>query len=244
MAEQATPYQSGLIAFIIALVLLSFSLVVVWFVHYDTGLDWDEPDCSGKPCVFNWHPILMVGGFALMGSTAIVQWRAVPESAGHNNKKTAHALLNVFGYVSAIFGVVAVFKSHNEHVPKFANLYSLHSWLGIAVMVMWGLQVVGGLAAFVLPATPSATRVRFMPYHVFAGIAVTILALVTMLLGIQEKLGFYKDALSYSKLPALAVVGNVAGISIALTAILLAALGVTYTQPNRYNQQSGYERLE
>jgi hypothetical protein len=46
---------------------LAVLLVLVWFLHFDTGLDWSSADCAGKPCVFNYHPILMVLGFGLAG---------------------------------------------------------------------------------------------------------------------------------------------------------------------------------
>lgn len=47
-------------------------MTMVWFLHFDTGLDWSNADCAGKPCVFNYHPILMVAGFGLLGFNGMV----------------------------------------------------------------------------------------------------------------------------------------------------------------------------
>ena len=38
-----------------------------------------------------------------------------------------------------IIGIYTAFKYHNE--SGIANLYSLHSWLGIGVIVLYGIQV-------------------------------------------------------------------------------------------------------
>jgi len=41
--------------------------------------------------------------------------------------------------ILGIIGIYAVFKFHNE--SGIVNLYSLHSWLGIGVIVLYGVQV-------------------------------------------------------------------------------------------------------
>jgi cytochrome b-561 len=58
-----------------------------------------------------------------------------------NTRKGIHLGIQTAAFLLAVVGVRAVFKFHNEHSPPIANMYSLHSWLGIAVMVLWALQV-------------------------------------------------------------------------------------------------------
>lgn len=50
-----------------------------------------------------------------------------------------HATLHGVGLICAIVGIVAVFRFHNEH--KITDLYSLHSWLGMFVLVLFSLNV-------------------------------------------------------------------------------------------------------
>lgn len=121
--------------------------------------------------MFNYHPILMVLGFGVLGfngmlllvvlfvffwnigvdcftprfaiiyTSGLVSWRLLPAEMDRRRRKAIHLSIQTVAYLLAVIGVRAVFKFHNEHVPAIANMYSLHSWLGITVMVLWGLQV-------------------------------------------------------------------------------------------------------
>ena len=50
-----------------------------------------------------------------------------------------HAVMQLAAFGFAVTGLVAVFSSHNE--AGFANLYSIHSWVGIATVTMFAMQV-------------------------------------------------------------------------------------------------------
>ena len=50
-----------------------------------------------------------------------------------------HLVLHAIALILGIIGICAAFKNHNE--SGIANLYSLHSWLGIGVIVLYGIQV-------------------------------------------------------------------------------------------------------
>ena len=50
-----------------------------------------------------------------------------------------HLGLHGAALVLGIIGIYTAFKYHNE--SGIANLYSLHSWLGIGVIVLYGIQV-------------------------------------------------------------------------------------------------------
>lgn len=50
-----------------------------------------------------------------------------------------HLSLHALGFVSAVVGVIAVFRFHNEH--SITNLYSLHSWLGLLSLILFSGHV-------------------------------------------------------------------------------------------------------
>ncbi len=55
--------------------------------------------------------------------------------------KLTHAAVMISALLLASVGLRAVFDFHNNSEPPINNMYSLHSWLGMATMVMFALQV-------------------------------------------------------------------------------------------------------
>jgi cytochrome b-561 len=62
--------------------------------------------------------------------------------------KTIHAVLHATVFVFVIVALKAVFDSHNHNIDDktgqlapIPNLYTLHSWCGITVVSLFGLQV-------------------------------------------------------------------------------------------------------
>ncbi|VAH16929.1 unnamed protein product [Triticum turgidum subsp. durum] len=82
------------------------------------------------------HPVLMLIGFIIIGSEAIMSYKTLPWS--HDTNKTVHLILHAVALFLGSFGVYAAFKFHNE--SGIANLYSLHSWVGLGTIILYGLQ--------------------------------------------------------------------------------------------------------
>lgn len=116
------------------------------------------------------HPVLMLIGFIILGSegqgtgvslffldgfsmmrrlkqfwpnyctllAAIMSYKILPWS--HDINKMVHLLLHAIALFLGSVGVYAAFKFHNE--SGIANLYSLHSWVGLGTICLYGVQVI------------------------------------------------------------------------------------------------------
>ncbi|CAJ2648346.1 unnamed protein product [Trifolium pratense] len=83
------------------------------------------------------HPVLMVIGFILLSGEAILVHRWLPGSRGL--KKSVHLCLQGVALASGIFGIWTKFKGEDGIV---ANFYSLHSWMGLICISLFGAQFV------------------------------------------------------------------------------------------------------
>lgn len=65
----------------------------------------------------------------------------VPLTWGQNKRpwKLLHGALMLLALVLAILGLCAVFDFHNAN--NTPNLYSLHSWVGVATVALFAVQV-------------------------------------------------------------------------------------------------------
>lgn len=107
-------------------------------------------------------------------------------------KKLIHLVLHAIALILGIWGIRAAFKNHNEsHIP---NLCSLHSWIGIGVIVFYALQWQYSFIVFFFPRGSSNLRNHLLPWHVFLGLFVYVLAVGNSALGFLEKLTFMEKS--------------------------------------------------
>lgn len=128
-----TPVQTVSLVLAHIFATISLILVVYWANDHLGGLGWD----IGR--VFNWHPVLMVTGFIFCFVEAALAYRTF--ALGKATNKLIHLAWQTIGVICISVALKAVFRSHDDKVPPLANLYSLHSWLGIAVVTLYYLQV-------------------------------------------------------------------------------------------------------
>ncbi|KAL1268353.1 hypothetical protein QQF64_033716 [Cirrhinus molitorella] len=204
-------YKQFLIFFILALAVgfVSIALVLTWVLHYREGLGW-----NGGAAEFNWHPLLMVIGFIFLQGIAIVVYR-LPWTwrCSKQMMKLIHAGLHVLAFILAVVSVVAVFDFHNAN--RIPNMYSLHSWIGLAAVIFYPAQIVIGIAVYLIPATPVYMRAALMPVHIYSGLFIFTSVIATALMGITEKLIFSLKSPAYKESPPEAVLVNVLGLLIA-----------------------------
>jgi cytochrome b-561 len=134
--------------------------------------------------------------------------------------------MHVFALIFSTVGLKAVFDSHNLANPPIPNLYSLHSWFGLIVLILFCLQWLFGFISFLYPKLSEDIRKAYLPAHRLWGIIIFIMACATALMGITEKAIFsLKD---YKDLPTEGKVLNMFGLMIALFCGLVVYLVTKY----------------
>lgn len=105
--------------------------------------------------------------------------------------KLTHAAIHGGAFFFTVIALVAVFDSHNLANPPIANLYSLHSWIGLSAVIVFGMQYVVGFVSFLYPTLPEAVKQTVMPAHRLFGVFGFVLAIAASLLGLSEKAFFH-----------------------------------------------------
>lgn len=210
-------------------------LVSIWASSLG-GVSWAQGEAKK---VFNWHPVMMVTAYALMNVGALIfriSGTSSYQASSHTSSlptdtnkrgivKVSHASIWSLSFIFGIVGVLAVFKSHNDPISGYiANLYSLHSWVGITVLSLYTLQFIVGLLAF-LSGRSRMRNPTVMEIHKYTGTYIHILTTATILLGIQEKEGFVScgyevdeadlmPLLNYGKIPYACKISHGLGLVI------------------------------
>ncbi|NXJ41605.1 CYAC3 protein, partial [Ciconia maguari] len=111
------------------------AFVSAWCQHWRGGFALD-----GSTRTFNWHPVLMVTGMVVLYGAAALVYRLPPAWSGPKLPwKVLHGALALAAFSLAVLGLAAVFRFHNDHGTP--NMYSLHSWLGLATILLFSCQV-------------------------------------------------------------------------------------------------------
>ncbi|XP_042008513.1 transmembrane ascorbate ferrireductase 2-like [Salvia splendens] len=186
-------------------------LVLVWTVHYRGGFALIS---ENKDLIFNVHPALMVISLVLLNGEAMLSYKTV--TGTKNFKKLVHLVLQFLAFFLSIVGLWAAWKFHVD--KGIDNFYSLHSWLGLACLVLFGIQWAAGFATFWYPGGSRHSRASLMPWHVFLGLYIYALAVATCATGLLEKATFLQTQKIISRYSAEALLVNSLGILIVVLA--------------------------
>ncbi|OAY80001.1 Transmembrane ascorbate ferrireductase 1 [Ananas comosus] len=118
------------------LALLAVILMLVWVLHYRGGANLRSD--ADPELIFNVHPLVMSLGFIVVIGEAIMAYRTIPTEK--RVRKFIHMMLHFVALTLGIFGIYAAFKYHKESASP--DMLSLHSWLGICTICLFGLQII------------------------------------------------------------------------------------------------------
>ncbi|KAL8471926.1 hypothetical protein ACS0TY_028597 [Phlomoides rotata] len=187
------------------------SLVLIWTVHYRGGLALIS---DNKDLIFNVHPVLMVIGLVLLNGEAMLAYKTV--SGTKSYKKLVHLVLQFLAFSLSIIGLWAAWKFHVD--KGIDNFYSLHSWLGLACLLLFGIQWGAGFVTFWYPGGSRNSRASLMQWHVFFGVYIYALAVATCTTGLLEKATFLQSQKIISRYSAEALLVNSLGILLVVLA--------------------------
>ncbi|KAL3719386.1 hypothetical protein ACJRO7_004357 [Eucalyptus globulus] len=195
------------------------SLVLIWAVHFRGGLALVSDD---KDLIFNVHPVLMVIGLILLNGEAMLAYKTV--SGTKSFKKLVHLTLQLLAFCLSMVGIWAAWKFHNE--KGIDNFYSLHSWLGLGCILLFGIQWALGFVIYWYPGGSRTSRGTLLPWHVFFGVYIYALAIATALTGFLEKATFLQTNQLISRYSPEALLMNSLGILVVVLGgfIVLAIL--------------------
>uniref|UniRef100_A0A2P2J8M5 ascorbate ferrireductase (transmembrane) n=1 Tax=Rhizophora mucronata TaxID=61149 RepID=A0A2P2J8M5_RHIMU len=133
-------------------------------------------------------------------------------SGAKNFKKVVHLTIQTLAFCLSVIGVWAAFKFHSE--KGVDHFYSLHSWLGLACLFLFGFQWAAGFSTFCYPGRSVSSRATFLPWHVIFGVYIYVLAVATAVTGLLEKATFMQTHHIISHYSAEALLVNSLGMLI------------------------------
>ncbi|KAK3409338.1 hypothetical protein EUGRSUZ_J01463 [Eucalyptus grandis] len=139
-------------------------------------------------------------------------------------KKLVHLTLQLLAFCLSMVGIWAAWKFHNE--KGIDNFYSLHSWLGLGCILLFGIQWALGFVIYWYPGGSRTSRGTLLPWHVFFGVYIYALAIATALTGFLEKATFLQTKEVISRYSPEALLMNSLGILVVVLGgfIVLAIL--------------------
>ncbi|XAR63707.1 Ascorbate ferrireductase (transmembrane) [Bertholletia excelsa] len=194
------------------------TLVLVWLLHFRRGLAFKSND---KQKILNLHVLLMIIGFVTIAGEAITTFKTIPGS--RNTQKLVHLTLHFIALLAGILGIYTIFKFRNEIGNP--HIVSLHSWIGLSTVSLFGVQWLFGFFSW-WPRAEMGARAKLAPWHVFFGIVILFMAILSAGMGLVER--FILLGLQRSQ---EALIVNFTGLLILLFGIFV---GLAVILPRRY----------
>jgi hypothetical protein len=139
---------------------------------------------------FNWHPLLMTFGFILCYMEGAIVFRVMP-AKWLRVRKWIHGIVMTIATGCGIAGTICVFKWKNYKNPtiykfQMPNMYSVHSWIGMATVVLFTLQFLVGLWFFAISRN-GAMRAKMIAGHRMVGAVLGGFTAAAIITGIMDQ---------------------------------------------------------
>ncbi|OQV15839.1 putative Cytochrome b561 [Hypsibius exemplaris] len=172
----------GWVVVFVLLALLAVLLIGLW-VGNSGGGEWGN---TMRPnLMFNLHPLFMVLGFILIVGHTNLIYRFWPD-ANITALRIAHATLQLSGWLLMVLGVYAVGFSKDYSSKKPSHFVSVHSWIGLIVLIVMTLQWLCGFFGLLVPGCHGERRAAYRLTHVFTGNVIFLLGCAEILIGIDQ----------------------------------------------------------
>ncbi|KAL6660934.1 hypothetical protein ACP70R_000318 [Stipagrostis hirtigluma subsp. patula] len=165
---------------------------------------------------------MLIGLVALNGE-ALLAYKTVPGTK--KLKKLVHLALQFLAMFLSLIGLWAVWKFHD--VREIDHLYTLHSWLGLSCIIFFCFQWATGFWTFWYPGGSRSGRASLLPWHVFLGLFIHVLAIATCVTGLLEKSIFMQGAKMIGRFSKEALFMNSLGMLLVLLSALVILAIVT-----------------
>jgi len=160
-------------------------ILLEWIFQAEGGMGLTEDT------VFGLHAFFMALYTVVFIQESILSYSTM-ELLKHDFNRTAlrvyHMIFQILGLVCVIVGITTItyYKSWSTTpiVYPFYTMYSPHSWLGVALITLWGLQFLFGLTSWF--DAVKRKMATYKKYHIFVGKVVYVLALATCAMGLQD----------------------------------------------------------
>lgn len=175
------------VALALVIAAVAVGLVSAWATDSPSDRDFgllNVPSWSKN--VFAYHPIFMVLFFAAQVQ-AITNWSLFSDKF---TAKTAHIVVQLCAIATMITALMAVVKDTLDN--RSPSLVTVHAWVGVAAVAVFGFNFVWGSAMGFLTAYHPRSRLRSRLHpllvHKFLGAAALFLSAVAINTGIMDQL--------------------------------------------------------
>lgn len=176
--------------------------------------------------LMNLHPILMYPFMSSLNMYSVLVYRThYCDDRPRGYLKILHSIIMAACLISGILGVMCIYYAHA--MRNGSDWYSLHSWIGTFTLSLFGCQFLAGFVVFLKPGLGSSQRRKLMPWHRFLGIALLVLASVSVVTGIGEW-AIFTGGDDYKRFKPITFVANFAGVCVVLSTL---GLGYLLTEP-------------